>query len=72
MCCKKEKAKLKEMECEKCSWRKTKEQKQKIKDLKSEIKDKKKQHKKCFEKILNDCQKQQYKKMKDKTCGCQT
>lgn len=70
ICCKQEKAKLKDMECKKCSWCEKREQKQKIKDLKSEIKDKKKQHQKCFEKILNDCQKQTYKKIKDKDCGC--
>ena len=71
MCCKQEKAKLKEMECKKCKWCERKEQKEKINDLKSEIKDKKKQHKECFEKILNDCQKNQYKKIaKDKNCGC--
>ena len=71
MCCKQEKAKLKDMECKKCSWRDKREQKQKIKDLKSEIKDKKKQHKECFEKLLNQCQKDTYKKLdKHKGCGC--
>lgn len=80
ICCKKEKAKLKDMECKKCSWKDKHEQKQKIKDLKTEIKDKKKEHNECFMKILNNCQKDEYKKlMKDKCkkhcepkcdCGC--
>lgn len=71
MCCKQAKAKLKELECQKCSTCEKRELKEKIKDLKSEIKDKKKQHRECFEKILNDCQKAQYKKLaKDKKCGC--
>ncbi len=71
MCCKQEKAKLEEMKCKKCSWKSKREQKQKIKDLKSEIKDKKKQHKECFEKLLNQCQKDAYKKLsKHKGCGC--
>lgn len=67
MCCKQEKAKLKEMECKKCKWSEIREQKNKIKDLKSEIKDKKKQHKECFMAILNKCQQDKYKElMKDK------
>ena len=80
LCCKEEKAKLKDMECKKCSWKDKREQKQKIKDLKSEIKDKKKQHKECFTQILTSCQKDKYKElMKDKCkkhkkpkceCGC--
>ena len=71
VCCKQEKAKLKEMECKKCSWKDKREQKQKIKDLKSEIKDKKKQHRECFEKLLNQCQKDTYKKLdKNKGCSC--
>lgn len=71
ICCKTEKEKLKQLECQKCSWSAKREQKEKIKDLKAEIKDKKKQHKECFEKILNDCQKKQYKKLtKNKGCDC--
>lgn len=72
MCCKQEKAKLKEMECQKCSWSSKRAQKEKIKDLKSEIKDKKNEHKKCFMEILSQCQKDKYKELtkgKDK-CGC--
>lgn len=72
MCCKQEKAKLKEMECKKCSWSDKRAQKEKIKDLKAEIKDKKNEHKKCFMEILSQCQKDDYKeftKGKDK-CGC--
>ena len=71
MCCKQEKAKLNEMKCQKCSWSAKREQKEKIKDLKSEIKDKKKQHEKCFLELLNQCQKDTYKKLaKNKGCGC--
>lgn len=69
MCCKQEKAKLKEMECKKCSWSEKKEQKEKIRDLKSEIKDKKKQHNECFEKLLTQCQKEEYKKLKKDKCS---
>ena len=66
-----EKAKLNEMKCQKCSWSAKREQKEKIKDLKSEIKDKKKQHEKCFLELLNQCQKDTYKKLdKNKGCGC--
>lgn len=80
LCCKQEKAKLKDMKCKKCSWKDRHEQKQKIKDLKSEIKEKKKQHKECFMNILTCSQKDKYKTlMKDKCkkhkkpkceCGC--
>lgn len=63
MCCKQEKAKLEKMKCEKCSWSAKREQRQKIRDLKSEIKDKKKDHKKCFMEILNQCQKDEYKRL---------
>ena len=70
VCCKQEKAKLKDMECKKCSWKEKREQKQKIKDLKSEIKDKKKQHRECFEKLLNQCQKDTYKELSKKHKGC--
>lgn len=71
MCCKQEKAKLEKMKCEKCSWRAKHEQKQKIKDIKSEIKDKQKDHKKCFMELLNQCQKDKYKKLtKGDKCGC--
>ena len=71
MCCKQEKAKLEKMKCQKCSWRSKHEQRQKIRDLKSEIKDKQKDHQKCFMQILNQCQKDKYKKLtkKDK-CDC--
>lgn len=68
MCCKKESAKLKEMKCKKCSWKEKHEQKQKVKDLKNDIKDKKKEHNECFMKILNKCQKDEYKKLMDEKC----
>ncbi len=68
MCLKQEKAKLKQMKCDKKCTNDIKAQKEKIKDLKSEIKDKKKQHDKCFEEILNNCQKDSYKKMKKEKC----
>ncbi len=71
MCCKQTKAKLKELECQKCAKSEKKALKEKIKDLKSEIKDKKKQHKECFMQLLNSCQKTTYKKIaKNKKCGC--
>lgn len=68
VCCKQEKAKLKEMECQKCSWSEKRAQKEKINDLKSEIKDKKKQHNECFKEILNKCQKEEYDKMMKDSC----
>lgn len=71
ICCKQEKAKLEKMKCEKCSWSAKREQRQKIRDLKSEIKDKQKDHKKCFMEILNQCQKDEYKKLtKGDKCKC--
>ena len=63
LCYNQEKAKLKDMQCKKNCRNDIKCQKEKIKDLKAEIKDKKKQHKKCFEKLLNDCQRKNYKKI---------
>jgi hypothetical protein len=69
LCCEQEKAKLKEMRCNKCSLRDRHEQKEKINDLKDEIKAKKKQHNECFEKLLSKCQKDLYKDIKkDKSC----
>lgn len=68
MCLKQEKAKLKEMKCKKCCKEDIKAQKEKVKDLKAEIKDKKKQHEKCFEELLNSCQKTSYNKMKKDKC----
>lgn len=68
MCCKQEKAKLKEMECKKCSRKDIRAQKEKIKDLKAEIKDKKKQHKECFTALLSQCQKDQYKTLSKEKC----
>ena len=57
------------MQCKKNCRNDIKCQKEKIKDLKAEIKDKKKQHKKCFEKLLNDCQRKNYKEItKNKCC----
>lgn len=70
ICCKQEKAKLKEMQCKKNCKNDIKAQKEKIKDLKAEIKDKKKNHEKCFLEILNDCQKSSYKKLAKFKCEC--
>lgn len=70
ICCKQEKAKLKDMECKKCSWHDRHEQKQKIKDIKCEMKDKKRQHKECFMDLLSCCQKSQYKKLTKEKCKC--
>lgn len=66
--CKKEKSKLKDMECKKACEADIKAQKSKVKDLKNQIKEKKKAYKEAFMCILNECQKKEYKKMKKEKC----
>ena len=69
LCCKQEKAKLKEMECNKsCTLKQKREQKQKIKDIKAEIKDKRNQHKECFIKLLTCEQRDKYNEIKKDKC----
>lgn len=67
-CYKEEKCRLYEMECSKACSSEIKCQKKKVRDLKKQLKAMKKAHKESFKCILNDCQKKQFRKIKDEEC----
>ncbi len=67
-CYKEEKCKLYQMECSNACSSDIRCQKKKVRALKKQIKEMKKNHKDNFKCILNDCQKKQFRKIKDKKC----
>lgn len=67
-CYKKEKCKLKDMECKKACEADIRAQKLRVRDLKKQIKAKKNAHKEAFMCLLNECQKKEFKKIKDEKC----